>query len=223
METTIKNLILQLGADTCGIAAIDRFSDTPSGFRPTDLYADCRSVIVFGKAMPKGLLHVDPRLLYIKANDVNLEELDRISCLASLEIEGLGAVTVPLPSDSPYEYWDSERKEGRGLLSMRHAAVQAGLGRMGKSTLVINRRFGSLMNYGALLTNLELESDPLAEDLCIPGCRICLDSCPSQALDGTAVIQKLCREHTYGTNERGFGTCTCNTCRTACPWAAGER
>ena len=31
-------------------------------------------------------------------------------------------------ADGPYEHWDSDKLEGRGLLSMKHMAVQAGLG-----------------------------------------------------------------------------------------------
>ena len=45
----IKNYLLQSGADLCGIAGIERFSDAPEGYHPTDVLPDCKSVIVIAK------------------------------------------------------------------------------------------------------------------------------------------------------------------------------
>lgn len=221
MEDEIKRILLDLGADVCGIAAAEKFEAAPEGFRPTDIYPDCRSVIVFAKHMPKGLTRVSPRILYSNATNLNLAELDRICFAACGKIEALGGITVPIPSDSPYDYWDSERMEGKGTLSMRHAALLAGIGSMGKNTLIINKKFGNMINVGALLTNLVLKSDPPAEKFCRENCRICLNACPQKALDGTTVNQKLCREFTYSTNARGFDVCNCNRCRVLCPLSLG--
>ena len=193
MEERIKEILKQLGADDYGIANIERFANSPSGFHPADIYKDCRSVIVFAKCMPKGLAYVSPRIAYIRATEVNLNELDRIGVLASIEIEKAGGIAVPIPSDSPYEYWDAERLEGRGIFSMRHAAQLSGLGSMGKSNLIINKKFGTMLNFGAILTNLDLKSDLLSEEMCLPNCRICLDNCPQKALNGLNVNQKICR------------------------------
>ncbi|MCR4435712.1 MAG: epoxyqueuosine reductase [Clostridiales bacterium] len=223
MEDRIKEIFMELGADICGIANIERFTDAPSGFHPADIYEECKSVVVFAKCMPKGLAWVSPRNVYIKATDTNLNELDRISYLGSIEIEKLGGIAVPMPSDSPYEYWDSDNLEGRGLLSMKHAALLAGIGSMGKNTLIINKKYGNMLNMGAVLTNLDLKSDPFSEKMCIDGCRLCLDSCPQKALDGQTANQKLCREYTYGNNKRGFPVCNCNKCRVVCPRSLGER
>ena len=223
MEDRIKKLLTELGADICRIANIERFSNAPSGFHPTDIYKECKSVIVFAKCMPKGFAYVSPRNVYNKATDINLNELDRISYLASVEIEKLGGITVPIPSDSPYEYWDSDNLEGRGLLSMRHAALLAGIGSMGKNTLIINKKYGNMINIGAVLTNLDLKSDPPSEKMCIDSCSLCLDNCPQKALNGRTVNQKLCREYTYSNNKRGFAVCNCNKCRIICPRSLGER
>lgn len=78
-----------------------------------------------------------------------------------------------------------------------------------------------MLSLGAVLTNLPLRSDPLAEALCIPDCRRCLDSCPVHALDGITAGQQLCRPHAYGTNGR-FSVVTCNRCRVVCPRALGQ-
>ena len=160
-EERIKEIILNQGADLCGIANIDRFADTPVGFHPLDIYKACKSVIVFAKRLSKGLAYVNPRIVYNHANNMSKNEVDKITYEAALLIEQLGCIAVPLPCDGPYEYWERDNLRGKGLLSMRHAAVQAGLGSLGKNTLFINRLYGNFLTLGAILTDLDLQSDPL--------------------------------------------------------------
>jgi len=63
------------------------------------------------------------------------------------------------------------------------------------STLVIHETWGNLVYLGAILTDAELDGDPLLEgEACPEGCALCLDACPVQALDGTTVVQARCRE-----------------------------
>ena len=216
-EEQIKRIILDRGADLCGIASIDRFADTPVGFHPSDIYKECKSIIVFAKRLPKGLAYVNPRIIYNHANNLGKNVVDIITYESAISIEQLGFVAVPLPCDSPYEYWEKDNLKGKGLLSMRHAAVLAGLGSIGKNTLLISRHYGNFLTLGAILTDLDLQSDPLSEELCLENCRLCLDNCPVKALDGKTANQKLCRPHTYTTNDRGFDVVNCNVCRTICP------
>ncbi len=222
MENKIKQMIMDLGADVIGIGGIDRFTDAPKGFSPTDLYPDCKSVISFGVALSKGLLIVEPRLIYAHFNDDVCIKVDEIALKAAKEIEKLsGGICVPIPCDAPNEYWDTENLTAKGLISMKHTAVLCGLGQLGKSTLLLNPQYGNRLILGAILTNLELESDPFSENICIPGCNKCMNSCPVHAIGETSVNQKLCRPHTYGKTKRGFATVDCNTCRYVCPVKAG--
>lgn len=222
MKDEIKNILINLGANVCGIANIERFTDAPKNFHPRDLYHECKSVIVFAKALPKGIAKVDPRIIYQHFNNIVLMELDIIAPKAALEIERkFNGIVVPIPADSPYEYWNAEKKEGRGILSMKHAAVLAGLGRLGKNSLLMNHKYGNMLNIGAMLTNLDLESDPIAKEMCIKGCHLCLDNCPVNALKIDSVDQLLCRNYTYENNKRGFEVTNCNKCRMVCPKAFG--
>ncbi|MGF6376902.1 epoxyqueuosine reductase QueG [Clostridiales Family XIII bacterium PM5-7] len=126
-------------------------------------------------------------------------------------------------ADVPYLHWDEVKQEGRGILSLKHAAVQAGLGIMGRSTIFINRDYGNMVYLGAILINEKLESDPLVEDFACPsGCNICRDNCPNHAISDVGVNQKLCRECSFFHAGRGWDLYNCNVCRRLCPLRLGE-
>ena len=224
MKETIRKLFLNLGADVCGFASVDRFADAPSGFGPQDIWTPCRTVIVFAVAFPKGLLEVKPGLIYEHFSSISHSTVDKIALSGAKDLEiRLGAACVPLPSDDPYDAWNAETLTSHGILSLKHAAVAAGLGALGKNSLLLNRDFGNRLVPGAVLTDLSIPSDAQAEPLCIPGCRKCLDVCPVHALDGVSADQSLCRPHTYGVTPSGFDTVLCNECRTVCPMCNGTK
>lgn len=219
VKQKIKRFLSERGAGVCGIAAADAFGGAPPGFRPVDVYAGCRSVIVFGLALPRGLLRIESHAVYLKAMQDALAELDRLALLAGIYLERLGAEAVPLPSDDPVGFWDERTKTAKGVLSLKHAAELAGLGRIGKNTLLINPLYGNRLMLGAVLTDLKLEADAPVASLCPAGCRICLDNCPEQALDGVSLDQRRCRLLIYGRDERGQTINRCNRCRRLCPQA----
>lgn len=224
MKQKIKDFVLSIGADVVGVAGIERFEQAPKGFHPRDLFPGCNSVVAFGVALPKGLTKTEPTMIYGHFNYALCPPVDWIALRAAKEIERLsGGYAVPLPSDGPYEYWDADKLEGRGLLSMKHTAVMAGLGTMGKSTLLLNEKYGNMLVLGAVLTDAELASDPLAESICIEGCSLCIANCPSGALDGQRAKQANCRPNTYGTNARGYDIVKCNKCRAICPMRFGKK
>ncbi len=221
-SATVKKILTGEGASLCGIAPVDRFVDAPSGFHPLDIYEYCRSVVVFAKHLPAGTLSARSRVPYSLANDVVIEEVDAMGFRACLALEELGATCVPVPTDSPVEHWEEERRHGQGILSLRHAGMLAGLGVLGRNTLLINQRYGNMIQIGAILVDVELEGDPLASyETCAPDCGLCLESCPAGALDGTTVDQSLCRPVSIVTNARGQLVKGCYVCRRVCPCALG--
>jgi epoxyqueuosine reductase QueG len=220
----IKDKATEFGANLCGIAASKRFKDAPKGFSPIEIYPECKSVIVIAKRLPIGLFNSKSCVPYSHYNSLVPKIVDRISLKLAYFLENMGYGVVPLPSDDPYEHWEPERMYGRAILSMRHAAYLAGLGILGKNTLVINEEYGNMIIIGAVLTNAELEVDPMINNttLCPENCSLCIDSCPVNALDGTTVDQQKCRPRSIVTNEKGYTLYKCNICREVCPSGIGS-
>jgi epoxyqueuosine reductase len=218
----IKKRIIQYGADICGVAPMTRFVDAPRGFHPCDIYPDCRSVVVFASRFPLSTLQAKTNAPYTLVRNRMVDKLDGISFCVSGELEAEGVVSVPIPSADPYEYWDAGRRHGRGILSLKHAGVLAGLGILGKNTLLVNERFGNMIWLGAILLSVDLEADQIASyEGCISGCTLCIDSCPQHALDGITIDQMLCRERSNSYTDGGGLVLSCNICRKVCPYHEG--
>jgi epoxyqueuosine reductase len=218
----LKSLIFSAGADLCGIAPADRFSQAPEGFRPTDIHSACKSVVVFAKRLPFGAASAKSCVPYTIANTIITQEVDLLTLDMCRRLEDAGLVAIPIPSDDPYEHWEAEQSYGRAILSLRHAAYLAGLGSLGKNTLLINNTYGNMIQLGAVLVDVELAGDAIADyDGCLEDCRLCLDACPANALDGETVNQQLCRPLSIFKNEKGYYLKKCFQCRMICPNATG--
>jgi len=139
------------------------------------------------------------------------EVLDRI--LRKIEAE-------VAPHGKSWRYVDT------GPLSDRALAKNAGLGWIGKNSMLINEEIGSYTFIGTLLTSLENDITPaVVADRC-GTCTRCLDACPTNAiLPNRTVASERCIS--YATIEhRGelpdiplagnaFG---CDICQEVCPW-----
>ncbi len=116
-----------------------------------------------------------------------------------------------------------------GPVLERELASRAGLGWIGKNTMLLSREHGSYFLLGEILLDLELPPDrPHLEQFC-GSCTRCMDACPTDALDEAGVLDanKCISFHTIENREGAprelkikfsdwiFG---CDICQEVCPW-----
>jgi epoxyqueuosine reductase len=107
-------------------------------------------------------------------------------------------------------------------------ASRAGLGWQGRHSILINRNIGSFFFLGGILTDLVLDYDDPAEDLC-GNCTLCIDACPTGAINGNRTIDArkcisyLTLEDKSPVEEGEIESLNgriagCDICQEACPW-----
>jgi epoxyqueuosine reductase len=116
-----------------------------------------------------------------------------------------------------------------GPVLEREQAYRAGLGFIGKHTLLINQRFGSFVLLGEILTDVELDYDRQDTTGTCGNCRRCQDVCPTHAFPSPYILDsRLCISYltielreAIPANLRPlmknwiFG---CDECQSICPW-----
>lgn len=106
-------------------------------------------------------------------------------------------------------------------------AQRAGLGWIGKHSILVNPHFGSWFVLGEIITDVELEPDGPMENRC-GDCRRCLDACPTSALDGSSLDARRCISYLtiefkdmidpQFTHEIAEGSYGCDICQEVCPY-----
>lgn len=225
----IKCLAYELGADVCGIAGADRFDGAPAGYSPLELMPSCKSVIVMGRSTPAGFLHcTDPTVPYTVLRKVlpNILDVLSINFIAKLEKKGIAAITTGAMDPTNF---DKSTGRMRQAVSAKHCAQAAGLGAIGKNTLLINKEYGNMLWLVAVLTELELAPDePVKENYC-HNCTRCIDICPVNATgmmseDGHPTLRQFeCMDYASGPVDGGDARVRCFRCRVVCPFALGTK
>jgi epoxyqueuosine reductase len=187
---------------------------------PRELVEGARSVVVVLQNYFTGESQLDktaPRISkYAYGKDYHSLMRKKLRSLFAFMAEKLGAQTGRVFVDSAPVL---ERAWGR----------LAGLGWIGKHSLLLNRRFGSWFFIGIIISDLELEPDRPMKDYC-GECTRCVDACPTHAiLPGKVVDASNCisyltiedRAERLPEEFRGqmqnwaFG---CDICQEVCPW-----
>jgi epoxyqueuosine reductase len=239
----IKEKALELGFLQCGIARADRLGEDAARLRdwldkgyqgsmgymenhfekrvdPCQLLEGTRSVVLVLQnyhTLDKQHDELAPRISrYAYGKDYHRIVRKKLKHLYAFMEEHLGTERGRVFVDSAPVL---ERAWGR----------LAGLGWIGKHSLLLNRMHGSWFFIGVILTNMELEPDRPVKDYC-GDCSRCVDACPTGAiLPGKVVDASRCiscltienREDNLPEEFRNkmqnwvFG---CDICQEVCPW-----
>ncbi len=157
-----------------------------------------------------------PRIArYGRSKDYHSVTLNRINDLASMLMEAGARTARP--------YVDT------GPVPERELAERAGLGWIGKNTMLLRPGLGSWFVIGSIFTDLPLAVDPpFTADHC-GSCTRCLDACPTGAfigpyvLDATKCISYLTIEYKPEipadmAGHFGGWAFGCDVCNDVCPW-----
>ena len=190
---------------------------------PKQIFPECKSILVL--AMPYAPLtsddqtaHGNPKIAsYALGDDYHDIIPPRLKLIVEFIEEQLGR---PIPNRY---YTDT------GPILERDLAQRAGLGWIGKNTLLINPKAGSTFFLAEILLGIELEPDnPVTTDHC-GTCTRCITACPTECilpnrtLDARRCISYLTIELKDDIPEELrplmkdwiFG---CDICQQVCPW-----
>src|SRR5947207_699477 len=178
----IKAKARELGADLVGIADGARLDTS----RITEL--DGGRVIVLAKHLNDGVARIrrwDDRHKYYN-DELALTHLEETSLELVYWLEDCGypALIVPPTHVDPSRYSNQPAEHIEPMLSLPHAAVEAGLGTLGLNLQLLTPAYGPRVILTAVLSSVPVECDrPMTEALCRgPSCGRCLKTCPGDAV-----------------------------------------
>jgi epoxyqueuosine reductase len=188
---------------------------------PRSILASVRSVLMvgmeYGPESPAPAAPGHARVArYAAGPDYHRYLWDRLNLLADwLRAEAPGSEAEAVADTAP--------------LLERDFARRAGLGWVGKNTMLIHPRRGSFFFLGAVLTSLDLPADPPFAGSHCGTCTACLTACPTGAFPGPFVLDAT-RCISYLTIELrgpvpdefreplGDWLYGCDVCQDVCPW-----
>jgi epoxyqueuosine reductase QueG len=209
-----RYVVSEFDMDMVGVADIDLLSDEPEGYRPADILPGAKAVIVYGKRMPDGGVQAAFRKFedghptahsgygaFCADLASNFTLFFHTFNLAQYIERTFGYATTPLPcgpmqcgvpTSVPMPAFAEPFKVGLPL-NIERAAFASGLGDYGWSGRILTEEYGPRIQFGAVITRMELEPDApySGERLCRgESCRICSRICPVDAMPNTEYDEK---------------------------------
>ena len=198
MQNEIRNVVNGCGIDLCGMAelspAIEQLVDQGGSIfekYPRAVSLGCRIANdVVDAIEDHGNRALVMNYMHHIYNVIN-QRLDQaaLSVTGFLMEKRYRAFPVPASQVLSYETYT-------GLTPHKTAAHLSGLGWIGKSALLVTRKYGPRVRFATVYTDAPLPAGKSQKDLC-GKCRLCVDACPANAFTGEAFSQDKPRSHIY--------------------------
>ncbi len=188
----VRCVALEAGADLVGFAPVSRFDAAPPELHPRTIFPQTRTLIAIATRQLRGALKAVEEGTYWQAYNCDsywfLNEVLSTTILRRIvfALEERGFTSVPV--HNPFHPHAGRKTRGDqpagpdGMLSLRVAAVAAGLGELGHSKLLLTPQFGPRQRVFAVLTDAELEPTPLFQGKLCDGCLSCVKACEACAI-----------------------------------------
>ena len=223
---SIKEKAKQLGAAVCGIGKVYEEKDPQRD--PRSILPNAKCIIGFGFPVPKGLYkamangnqHYAYTTLGVKYIDEELAEIFLLKIGGMIENHGYDAclqkaipnlrikgdkTTNPEVVDT-YELIHAEAvTPGKPvpdvIIDFGKAAKACGIGEMGMSGKIVNKKYGPFMRYCFIITDAPLECDEaLKENIC-DQCGACAAACPGKAISDEGLNTWQCSVYYKGAHK----------------------
>ena len=212
-----KQFALNAGADLVGIGSMDRFEGTPPGNDPRFIAPRAKSIIALGFRVLRGSLRgIEEGTHFYQFPEMGIVHIDEVyapgvlrevSCFIEDQgFEGVVQRSVPDrrrgddPGSNPEHLpafkiaYSEPVAAGRPapdvLMNFNQAAQICGLGAIGRGGFFLTDRFGPLQRFAFVLTEAELEPDPVQEESICDSCGECIKACPVNAIDSNGVLDE---------------------------------
>jgi ferredoxin len=204
----IKEKARDFGADLVGIAPIERFAGTVESEDPRHIAPAAKSVIGLGFRVLRGSMRgIETGTEFFQYPSMGIRNIDcniapyvlrRVSCF--LEDSGYEGVTLMAESDRRNAADTGTNPEGDNThkytavpvapgkpapdvqIDFAQSAYLCGLGEIGMGGFFLTPEFGPLQRFAFILTDVELEPDPIVSSTLCDQCGKCVEACPGKAI-----------------------------------------
>jgi epoxyqueuosine reductase len=225
IDKEVQDALPKLEVDMAGVARIVDLKNQQMKDAILELLPSAKSMVVVGvEIWPEFLDLTSPEMtagginkndIFQQHNNYLLGKLSKAVYDVAKASRKAGLKALPLTGQGPAV----DRRTLRGIISYKHAAEAAGLGRIGMSSLLITDKSGPRVRLAICLTEAALEPTPELENHVCRYCNVCVLKCPSKALErpkageAYAINKFACREYV----EASGG---CSECMRVCPIAS---
>ncbi|MFH1032101.1 MAG: hypothetical protein V1767_06035 [Chloroflexota bacterium] len=188
VNTAVQESLAKLDVDAVGVVSLAECKGTKLEESALALLPEARSVVVFAmEIFPEILNLTSPGRAAGQASlndflDRHAEYLNGRLTRAAYDVtkasHKAGLKALPLPAVG----CPTDVRFLEAVISYKHAAQAAGLGYIGRSSLLITPRFGPRVRLAACLTEVQLEPTKIEISGTCGNCRVCINKCPAEAI-----------------------------------------